>query len=156
MESWGNDAQIRLNRPSTVYRCLDDDEGFKTPDSLGNRLLASETVTLRELSHRAPGRAVKEFERALKATDEGERGNAIAHYHKAIAADPEFLNAINNLGVTYLDLNRVESGVEQFTKAIAVDSHTALPQINLAIAYLRQGLFADAERAASELATPSR
>jgi len=91
---------------------------------------------------------VKEYERALKANNEGEKENAIAYFHKAIAADPKFLVAINNLGVTYLEMNRVDVAIEQFTKAIAVDPHAARPHVNLAIAYLRQGLFADAEQAA--------
>jgi len=91
---------------------------------------------------------VKEYERALKATNESDKENAIACFRKAIAADPEFVAAINNLGVVYLALNRVGLAIEQFTKAIAVDPHAALPQVNLAIAYLRQGLFADAEQAA--------
>ena len=72
----------------------------------------------------------------------------LAYFHKAIAADPKFLAAINNLGVTYLEMNRVDGAIEQFTKAIAVDPHAARPHVNLAIAYLRQGLFADAEQAA--------
>jgi tetratricopeptide (TPR) repeat protein len=96
-----------------------------------------------------PAGAVKEYKRALKATNEGEMETAVAHYQKAIAADPEFLAAINNLGVTYLDLNRLDVAIEQFTKAIAVDPHAALPQVNLAISYFRLGLFDDAERAAS-------
>ena len=118
------------------------------PRSVSNRLTASETVTVHDLSHRVPGRAVKEYERALKATTEGKKESAIAHYNKAIAADPEFLAAVNNLGVIYLDLNRLDVAIEQFTKAIAVDPHSPLPQVNLAIAYLRRGLFDDAERAA--------
>jgi tetratricopeptide (TPR) repeat protein len=113
-----------------------------------DRLPASKTMSLHELSHHVPGRAVKEYERALKAANEGEKENSIPHYQKAIAADPEFLAAINNLGITYLDLNRVDVAIEQFTKAIAMDPHSAPPHVNLAIAYLRQGRFADAERAA--------
>lgn len=149
MERWGYDAQFGPDRPGARYPHLGDDEvRLEPPRSVGNRLPASETVTLHELSHHVPGRAVKEYKRALKATNEGEKENAIAHYQKAIAADPEFLAAINNLGVSYLDLNRVDVTIEQFTKAIAVDPHAARPQVNLAIAYLRKGLFADAERAA--------
>jgi tetratricopeptide (TPR) repeat protein len=148
MERWGYDAQIRLDRPGTIYPCLDDELRPEPPRFVGNRLPASETVTLHELSHHVPGRAVKEFERAQKATNEGEKERAIAHYQKAIAADPEFLAAINNLGVTYFDLNRVDVAIEQFTKAIAVDPHAAAPQINLALVHFRQGRFADAERAA--------
>ena len=42
----------------------------------------------------------------------------------------------------------MDLAIEQFTKAITVDPHAARPHVNLAIAYLRQGLFADAEQAA--------
>jgi tetratricopeptide (TPR) repeat protein len=149
MERRGHDAQFGPDRPGAIFPNPGNDEMRLEPaHSVGNRLPASESVTLHELSHHVPSRAVKEFERALKAANEGEKENAIAHYHKAIAADPEFLLAINNLGVTYLGLNRVEVAIEQFTKAIAVDPHAALPQVNLAIAYLRLELFGDAERAA--------
>jgi tetratricopeptide (TPR) repeat protein len=147
-ERRGHDEQIRLDRSGTIYRCPDDDMRPEPPRSADNRLPASETVTLHELSHRVPGRAEKEFERALKATKEGKKENAIAHYHKAILADPEFFAAINNLGVTYLELDRADAAIEQFTKAIAVDPHAPLPEANLAVGYLRQGLLADAERAA--------
>ena len=148
MERSEYDAQIGPDRPGAIYPHLDDEVRLEPPRTIGNRLPASETVTLHELSHRVPGRAVKEYERALKANNEGEKENAIAYFHKAIAADPKFVAAINNLGVTYLEMNRVDVAIEQFTKAIAVDPHAARPHVNLAIAYLRQSLFADAEQAA--------
>jgi tetratricopeptide (TPR) repeat protein len=113
-------------------------------------------VTVHELSHHVPSRAVRDYERAVKATKKGEKENAIAYFDKAIAADPEFLAAINDLGVTYLELNRVDMAIEQFTKAIAVDPHAASPYANLAIAYLRQRLFSDAERAARQAADLDR
>lgn len=148
MKRWEYDAQIGSDRAGAICPQLDDEVCLEPPRKIGNRLPASETVTLHELSHRVPGRAVKEYERALKANNEGEKENAIAYLHKAIAADPQFLAAINNLGVTYLEMNRVDVAIEQFTKAIAVDPHAARPHVNLAIAYLRQSLFADAEQAA--------
>jgi tetratricopeptide (TPR) repeat protein len=149
VERWGRDAQFGPGRPGAIYPQLGDDEvSLEAPGSVGNRLKASETVTLHELSHHVPGRAVKEYHFALKATSEGDRESAIAHYQKAIAADPEFLAAINNLAAINLDLNRVDVAIEEFIKAIAVDPHASRPQINLALAYLRKGLFADAERAA--------
>ena len=148
IERWEYDAQIGPDRPGMIYPRLDDEVRFEPPRTVGNPLLTSKTVTLHELSHRVPGRAVKEYERALKVANEGEKENAIAYFQKAIAADPKFVAAINNLGVTYLGLNRVDLAIEQFIKAITVDPHAARPHVNLAIAYLRQGLFADAEQAA--------
>jgi tetratricopeptide (TPR) repeat protein len=105
-------------------------------------------VTLQELKHRVPGRAAKEFERAVKAKEKGETEKAIAYFKNAIAADPEFCAAMNDLGTTYLRLNRPDLAAEQFEQAIAVDPHNAAPYSNLSLAYLRQYAYADAERTA--------
>ena len=106
MEQSGYDAQIGPDRPCTIYPCQDNRASLEFPRFVSNRLTASETVTLHELSHHVPGRAVKEYQRAVKAANEGDLENAVAHYHKAIAADPEFLPAINSLGVTYTGLEQ--------------------------------------------------
>ena len=45
-ERWGYDARIRPDRPGTSYPCLDDEVRVEPPRSVGNRLPASETVTL--------------------------------------------------------------------------------------------------------------
>jgi hypothetical protein len=85
MERWGYDAQFGPDRPGAIYPHLGNDEvRLEPPRSVGNRLPASETVTLHELSHHVPGRAVKGYKRALKATNEGEKENAIAHYKKRL------------------------------------------------------------------------
>jgi len=141
-------AQGRLSRPYEIGPGSNDEIRPEPPFTVSDHSTSSATVTLHDLSHHVPRRAVKEYERALKATGKGEKENAIAYLHKALAADPEFVAALNDLGVVYLKVNRVEVAIEQFTKAIAVDPHAALPLLNLAIAYLRQGLFTDAERAA--------
>jgi tetratricopeptide (TPR) repeat protein len=110
----------------------------------------SSIVTLHELEHRVPGRAQREYERALKAKEKGENEKAITYFKKALAVDPEFCAAINDLGTTYLQLERTDLAVEQFQQAIALDPHTAPPFSNLAIAYLMQNEFTDAERAARQ------
>src|SRR5439155_6005961 len=71
-ERWEYDAPIGPDRPGAIYPHLDDEVRLQPPRTIGNRLPASETVTLHELSHRVPGRAVKEDERALKANNEVE------------------------------------------------------------------------------------
>ena len=105
-------------------------------------------VTLHELEHRVPRRAAKEYERALKATAKGDNGDAIPHFQKAISIDPEFSDALNDLGTTYLQLGRIDFAIEQFNQAIRVDPHASKPCSNLAIAYLCQRQYRDAERTA--------
>jgi Flp pilus assembly protein TadD len=107
-------------------------------------------VTLHQLSHRVPRPAAKEYDRAVKAKEKGDQENAMAHFNRAIAIDPEFCDAINDLGVLYLDAGRTDQAIERFTKAAAVDPHAALPYLNLALAYLRQNQLVDGERAARQ------
>lgn len=105
-------------------------------------------VTLQELSHHPPRRAEREFKRATTAQFDGNLQAAIRHYQKAIAIDPEFCAALNDLGADYLETHQLDLAVEQFKKAIVVDPHRAKPYSNLAIAYIGKGRYADAEHAA--------
>jgi tetratricopeptide (TPR) repeat protein len=116
--------------------------------TVGPRDRDSSIVTLHELGHRVPGRATKEYQRGRKAKEKGENEKAIAYFKKAIAVDPEFCAAINDLGTTYLRLDRTDLAVEQFQQAIAVDPHAAEPHSNMALGYLMQNEYADAQRAA--------
>jgi tetratricopeptide (TPR) repeat protein len=69
-------------------------------------------------------------------------------FRKAIAIDPEFCAALNDLGASYLETDQIDLAIEQFNKAVAIDPHAPKPYANLAIAYLGMGEYADAERAA--------
>jgi len=105
-------------------------------------------VTLNKLSHHVPGRAAREYERAHRDLDKGSIEKAIPHLETAIAIDPDFSAALNDLGTSYIMLRRVDSAIEQLTKAIAVDPHAAMPHSNLALAYLQKHQYAEAERLA--------
>ncbi len=148
----GVDAEYEwsaIERKDPAYPHIDD-----APHVVFDRLYAvgqpgplSSIVTVHQLKHHVPGRATKEYERALKEKGKGEDEQAVAYFKKAISVDPEFLAAINDLGTTYLRLDRADLAAEQFQQAIAVDPHAAGPYSNLAVAYLMQSKYADAERA---------
>jgi Flp pilus assembly protein TadD len=108
----------------------------------------SAVVTMHELAHRIPKQAERDYRKAWVARDKGDLQTAILDFQKAIAIDPEFHEALNDLGTTYLQLNQIDLAIEQFNKAMAADPHAAKPCSNLAIAYLRSQQYADAERAA--------
>jgi tetratricopeptide (TPR) repeat protein len=105
-------------------------------------------VTLHELAHKIPREAEREYKRAWAAQDKGDRQAAIMDFQKAIAIDPEFWTALNDLGTGYLQTGQLDLAIEQFNKAIAVDPHGAKPYSNLAVAYVIKGHYRDAERAA--------
>jgi len=84
-------------------------------------------------------KAFKEFQ---KAAEEGARGNhagAVGYLKKAIAEQPNYFEAYNNLGVQYQKLNRLQDAVEAYSKAAALRSQSIRPQINLGTVYLNLG-----------------
>jgi Flp pilus assembly protein TadD len=79
----------------------------------------AETISVHELL--IPAGAVKEFRRSLKAVHSGDFQSAAEHLQKAIRIDPNFMQAHNNLGASYMQLNQYESAVSEFQRAIALD-----------------------------------
>ena len=108
------------------------------------------TVTLHELSHRVPRRASREFAVGMKASANNNQQDAIIHLKKAISLDPEYVSAVNDLGVIYLELEQSNLAIEQFGKAIAVDPRAAFVYFNLAVAYFIQRDYRDCERVARQ------
>lgn len=124
--------------------------------TFGDRNIAREQasrsgiVTLHQLAHKVPARARKEHERGIKAQEKGKHESAIEYLKKATMIDPEYSEALNDLGVSLLHTNRADLAIEQFNRAIAIDPHAAWPYCNLAIAFLMQNKLTDAERAARQ------
>jgi tetratricopeptide (TPR) repeat protein len=124
-------------------------------DGTGNKLNTAREqssppgiVTLHQLAHKVPRAASKEYQRGTKAQEKGKYENAIKHLKKAVAIDPEYSDALNNLGVNFIYTNRAQLAIEQFNRLIAIDSHAPWPYYNLAVAFLMQNKLTDAERAA--------
>ncbi|HXJ41067.1 MAG TPA: tetratricopeptide repeat protein, partial [Bryobacteraceae bacterium] len=105
-------------------------------------------VTLHDLAHQPPRKAEREFKRAWAARDKGNLDVAIMSFHKAIALDPKYCAALNDLGITYLQTDQVDLAIEQFNKIIAIDPHSSSAYSNLAIGSLRKEQFTDGERLA--------
>jgi tetratricopeptide (TPR) repeat protein len=148
---WAEDRHLpaEMSVGGPWYPSINEENAvFDWPSVSTSRTALFPTVTLHELRHRIPARAQREFERALKAVEKGQKEDAIRCFKRAILADPEFQAAINNLGVLYIRSNSLELAVEQFTKAISIDPHAAPPYLNLAVVYLRQGQYVEAERVA--------
>jgi Flp pilus assembly protein TadD len=112
----------------------------------------SGVVTVHQLEHKIPGKARKEFQKAVRENDQGHRGSAMDHLKKAINIDPEFAMARSDLGAYYLFEGKPDLAVEQLNKAIAIDPHSPMPYSNLAVAYMMQNKVQSAERAARQLA----
>ncbi len=96
----------------------------------------AETVSVKEL--RVPAPAVKEFQRSLKAIRSGDFQSAAEHLRKAIQIDPDFVQAHDNLGLSYVQLSQYENAVSEFQQAIALDTNVQESHRNLGLGLFLQ------------------
>jgi tetratricopeptide (TPR) repeat protein len=106
------------------------------------------TVTLASLRHNVPKQAVREYRAAVEARHRADGETAIAHLLKAVAIDPEFAAAHNDMAAQYLDGKRYDSALAELDKAEALDPASIAVQLNRAICLSRIGRFVEAETAA--------
>lgn len=106
------------------------------------------SVSVHQLTHKPPKQARKAFDKACALANDGDAQGSIELLQKAIAIDPEYVPAINNLGVRYTRLGRAAEAVEMFERALAIDPHAGMVQSNLAQALIYAGKPAAAETAA--------
>jgi tetratricopeptide (TPR) repeat protein len=91
---------------------------------------ASPLVAAVDLS--IPERARKEFDKANQFVTKGNWQRAIERLNKAIAIDPRYAQAYNNLGVAYGHLGDRVRNIEALQKAISLNDHFAPAYLNLA------------------------
>jgi Tfp pilus assembly protein PilF len=106
------------------------------------------TISAHELH--VPASAVKEFNRSLKAVRSGDYQSAAEHLQKAILIDPNFVQAHNNLGASYLQLNQYENAVSEFQRAIALDGKIQESQGNLGLSFFLLRRYPEAEVASRQ------
>jgi tetratricopeptide (TPR) repeat protein len=79
------------------------------------------------------------FHMAQKAESDGQWDEAIRHYRQAIALNPAFLAARNNLGNLFIQRRLIAAAIEEFQALLTIDSNYALARNNLGSAYLLNG-----------------
>src|SRR5439155_9086184 len=79
---------------------------------------AGPTVSIRQLQHKIPSDARKEYSKGQAAVRKGDHLAALDHFQKAVTIDPEFADAYSNLGAAQLSLGQLETAAEQFQKAV--------------------------------------
>jgi len=75
---------------------------------------------MQQLQHKVPHKAIVEFRRGTEAFKKQQVAAAVDHLKAALAIDPEFVDAHNDLGVAYLALRDFEQGAVHFKQAIAL------------------------------------
>lgn len=89
-------------------------------------------VDLDQYRRNFPKKAVKEFDKGLKADRGNKFDEAILHYQEALKIAPDFYPAHNNLGSDYLAKSDFPSAQAQFESAIKLNQSDPEAYLNLA------------------------
>ena len=86
----------------------------------------------------------KQFERATQQHQSGDLQGAIKSYLAILEKYPARVDVRSNLGAAYSALGRYEDAIDQYKRALLVDTGNFAIRFNLALAYYKAALFADA------------
>ena len=83
--------------------------------------------------------AVRYFREGLEAQRSGKLDQALSAYMKSIHANPNYVQAYNNLGTAYAQKGDVSKAEELYNQAIAIDPYYPTALKNLALIYADRG-----------------
>ena len=93
---------------------------------------AAGTISVQRLRHQPPKAARKGYEKALKLLQNRRTEQGATELEKAVALDPDYAEAHNDLGVAYVRLGRNQEAASEFQRAIALLPGESVPLSNLA------------------------
>ncbi|MFN2598835.1 MAG: tetratricopeptide repeat protein [Pyrinomonadaceae bacterium] len=96
------------------------------------------------LDANVPEAARAAYEEGMGLVVKGQAEAGIESLKRAVSLYPQYLRALNDLGVVYLQLNRLDEAADAFTRALKVNSRFSYARLNLGVALNRQGKHAEA------------
>src|SRR5215213_2407609 len=126
-------ATFRIVRGTPVYTTV-----FLRPFT-GKTKTAPGVVDVRTTDDNVAKDALAAYELGMKALAGGQTETAITELKRAIKLSPRYLRALNDLGVLYLQLNRLPEAAELFGQAVKLDESFYLARLNLGVVLHRQG-----------------
>jgi tetratricopeptide (TPR) repeat protein len=101
-------------------------------------------VDVAELESQVPQEARIAFASGNAAMNEGRAAEAVERFQHAINIYPKYYRALNDLGVLFIRLNKIDEAAKAFEQAIAIAPHIYYPHLNLAVIKTRQGKYKEA------------
>jgi len=83
--------------------------------------------------------AQRVFEHAVEMQQAGDYIGAIDAYKTVLTFDPRRLDALSNLGASYVHLGQFDEGIAQYQSALAIDPQNLQVRLNLGLAYYKSG-----------------
>ncbi len=112
-----------------------------TPDTTTDNL-AARGVTVAELS--IPKEARAEMAQSEEAELSGNKEDAFHHLERVLALDPDYPDALNNMGVHYYRLRDYDKSIEYLRKATQINPSSFVAWANLGSSVLASGNFKEA------------
>ena len=104
-----------------------------------DRLSAESRLDCAKLAlERFPEEYVAHFDAAQVWVGAGKRQKAVSSYERALALNPTFVHAMNNLGGLYQELERYSEAIDILRRGIGLDQQFAGLEYNLGLSYARQ------------------
>src|SRR5215813_8613095 len=91
-----------------------------------------------------PPKARAAYKRGMEAVNQANAEVAIANLQEAIRIYPQYVRALNDLGVVYMKLERFEEAEVAFRQAIEVNKRFFHPRLNLGLVLEKQGEYQEA------------
>ncbi len=120
----------QISKPPAVHK-----KPAKAPD---NKRVTTPPVPNRENISK-PTNVKQLYYRARSFQKSGQLNDAKHLYQKALKADPKYADALNNLGVIYIQEKKYKDAQTNFEQAIRVNPGDADPYYNLACVYALKG-----------------
>jgi tetratricopeptide (TPR) repeat protein len=98
-----------------------------------------QTSTSEPLTPEEPSSTAQEhFRQGNDLSRAGDFDKAAEQYQKALDLEPQYVDAMANLGVAYYNLGQLDQAIEQYTKAIEIAPSDADIRSNLAAAHVQK------------------
>lgn len=92
-----------------------------------------------------PKEAVELYNSALKSANEGDRRKASELLKKALSIHPQFVAALNGLGVQYMKLGELDKASEIFSSALKIEPEAFILHLNYGLVLFQQKKYSEAE-----------
>lgn len=109
------------------------------------RIAEAKTISIQELQQRSQSKAAGVFHEGKLAAKRGDHARAIKLFEKAVAIDPGFTDARNDLAVELIVSGEPQRAVEQLQQVIELQPHFLMAYTNLGAILCSEKKFGDAE-----------
>jgi Flp pilus assembly protein TadD len=92
-----------------------------------------------------PKEAVELYNTALKVAQDGDRKKASELLKKALSIHPQFVAALNGLGVQYMKLGELDNASETFSSALKIEPEVFILHLNYGLVLFQQKKYSEAD-----------